>query len=120
MDVREEQGRQILAIAALAAAAAFVAVAWRGLFGSFARGTAHADSDIDVLLVRPETLTEREEDLWLDQVDGLDRAIKAWTGNSAQVIDLTPATLGQMARKNDPLVDSWRAEGIHLYGERLI
>ena len=91
-----------------------------GLFGSFARGTAHADSDIDVLLVRPETLTEREEDLWLDQVDGLDRAIKAWTGNSAQVIDLTPATLGQMARKNDPLVDSWRAEGIHLYGERLI
>ena len=85
-----------------------------GLFGSFARGTAHADSDIDVLLVRPETLTEREEDLWLDQVDGLDRAIKAWTGN------LTAATLGRMAREGDPLVDSWRAEDIPLHGARLI
>jgi hypothetical protein len=91
-----------------------------GLFGSFARGTAHADSDIDVLLVRPETLTEREEDLWLDQVDGLDRAIKAWTGNVAQIIDLTAATLGRMAREGDPLVDSWRAEDIPLHGGRLI
>ena len=90
-----------------------------GLFGSFARGTADSDSDIDVLLVRPEALDELDEDTWLDQVDRLDRGIQVWTGNAAQVIDLAPATLGRMARDGDPLVESWRAEAIPVSGERL-
>ncbi len=91
-----------------------------GLFGSFARGTADSDSDIDVLLVRPESLTEPDEDTWLSQLDGLDRGIRAWTGNAAQIVDLAPATLRQMAREDDPLVDSWRVEDIPVYGERLL
>lgn len=90
-----------------------------GLFGSFARGTADSDSDIDVLLVRPEPPPELDEEAWLEQLDGLARRIRAWTGNSAQIIDLAPATLAQMARDADPLVDSWRAEDIQVYGERL-
>lgn len=90
------------------------------LFGSFARGTADAESDIDVLLVRPEPPAELDEDEWLEQLDRLDRLIRAWTGNAAQIIDLDPATLGQMARDDDPLVDSWRAEDIHLHGESLL
>lgn len=91
-----------------------------GLFGSFARGTAGADSDIDVLLVRPEASAELDEDEWLEQLDRLDHRIRAWTGNTAQIIDLDPATLGQMARDADPLVDSWRGEDIHVHGESLL
>lgn len=91
-----------------------------GLFGSLARGTAGSDSDIDVLLVRPKSLGDVEEGTWLEQIDRLDRHIRAWTGNAAQIIDLTPATLGHMAREADPLVDSWRADGIPLYGERIL
>ena len=91
-----------------------------GLFGSFARGTADADSDIDVLLVRPDAPAEFDEDTWLEQIDRLDRRIRAWTGNAAQIIDLAPATLGQMARDADPLVDSWRAEDIQVHGERFL
>lgn len=90
-----------------------------GLFGSFARGTADADSDIDVLLIRPAPWSELGEDAWLDQLDNLDRDIRAWTGNAAQIIDLDPAALDQMARDGDPLVDSWRAEDIPLHGPRL-
>lgn len=90
-----------------------------GLFGSFARGTADSDSDIDVLLVRPESLAEPDEDAWLSQLDGLDRGIRAWTGNAAQIVDLAPATLRQMAHEDDPLVASWRVEDIPVYGERL-
>jgi hypothetical protein len=90
-----------------------------GLFGSFARGTADSDSDIDVLLVRPESLAEPDEDAWLSQLDGLDRGIRAWTGNAAQIVDLAPATLRQMAREDDPLIASWRVEDIPVYGERL-
>jgi len=93
---------------------------YAGLFGSFARGSADSDSDIDVLLIRPEALPEKDEGAWLDQIDGLDRRIRAWTGNAAQVIDLTPATLRQMVRDSDPLVGSWRAEELPVQGERLL
>jgi predicted nucleotidyltransferase len=89
-----------------------------GLFGSFARGTADSDSDIDVLIVRPAALVD--EGTWLEQVDRLDHHIPAWTGNAAQIIDLTPATLARMARDGDPLVDSWRADDIRLHGERIL
>lgn len=91
-----------------------------GLFGSLARGTASSDSDIDVLLVRPKSLGDVEEGTWLEQIDRLDRHIRAWTGNAAQIIDLTPSTLRHMAREADPLVDSWRADEIPLYGERIL
>lgn len=91
-----------------------------GLFGSFARGTADAESDIDVLLVRPEALADGDDVAWLEQVGRLDQHITAWTGNAAQIIDLTPATLSQMARDADPLVDSWRADDIVLQGQRIL
>ena len=91
-----------------------------GLFGSFARGEAGSDSDIDVLLVRPDSPAELDEDDWLLQLDRLDRRVRAWTGNAAQIVDLTPATLGQMARDADPLVDSWRAEDIPVHGQTLL
>jgi predicted nucleotidyltransferase len=91
-----------------------------GLFGSFARGTANSESDIDVLLVRPEPPTGLDEDEWLEQLDRLDRRIRAWTGNAAQIIDLAPGTLRQMARDADPLVGSWRADEVHLQGETLV
>ncbi len=91
-----------------------------GVFGSFARGSADADSDIDVLLVRPDVLAEVDEGSWLDQLDRLDRDIRAWTGNSGQIIDLTAATLGQMARDADPLIESWRADDLLVHGERLV
>lgn len=91
-----------------------------GLFGSFARGTADAESDIDVLLVRSEALVDGDDVAWLEQVGRLDQHITAWSGNAAQIIDLTPATLSQMARDADPLVDSWRADDIVLQGERIL
>lgn len=91
-----------------------------GLFGSFARGTAGTDSDIDILLVRPEPVSGFDEDRWLEQLDHLDRRIRAWTGNAAQIIDLDSTTLARMASDGDPLVGSWRGETIQVYGERLL
>lgn len=91
-----------------------------GLFGSFARGTAGPESDIDVLVVRPESGAKFDADSWLDRLSHLDNRIRAWTGNTAQLIDLDQATLSQMARDGDPLVDSWRTEVIQIHGERIL
>lgn len=91
-----------------------------GLFGSFARRTADSDSDVDVLVVRPAVLTEADEGIWLEQIDHLDQSIRSWTGNPAQIIDVTPTVLRQMSAYADPLVDSWRADTITLHGERIV
>lgn len=96
-----------------------VAALHAGLFGSFARGEADAESDVDVLLVRPRQLADDDDETWLAQVDTLDRSIVAWTGNDAHVVDLTPGTLRRMVLDGDPLVDSWRADDVHLVGERI-
>lgn len=93
---------------------------YAGLFGSFARGTADADSDIDMLIVRPDGMDAAVEDAWSDQLAHLQDKIRSWTGNAAQLVDLAPSTLVLMARQDDPLVDSWRAEEVHLHGERLL
>lgn len=90
-----------------------------GLFGSFARGEADADSDVDVLLVRPDPWDDSCEESWLHQIDTLDRHVLAWTGNEAHVVDLTSDTLREMVLARDPLVDSWWADGVHLAGERV-
>lgn len=89
------------------------------LFGSFARGEAHEESDIDILLVRPGGLADGDSD-WLTEVSRLADHIEKWTGNQAQIIDIAPQTLGSMARDDDPLVGSWRADVVHLIGERLL
>lgn len=91
------------------------------LFGSFARGEADALSDIDVLVVAdPEAA---QGPVWANQIDELGALVLGWTGNHAHIISATPATLSDMLSDmlstGDPLITSWRADGIHLRGQRL-
>lgn len=86
------------------------------LFGSFARGEAGIDSDIDLLLIRPRALRGRIEEAWLHQVDEVERNTRLWTGNAAHIIDVAPATFHRMANAADPLVESWRTDAMHIDG----
>ena len=89
------------------------------LFGSFARAEAGTASDIDVLLVlTPEA--GADQDRRTTQLDELGRDILAWTGNRAQIVDVTPAVLAAMVAAGDPLVESWRVDHVHLAGTRLL
>jgi predicted nucleotidyltransferase len=89
------------------------------LFGSFARGEATSASDIDVLLV-VEPAMAGDLDSRTAQIDQLAEDIRKWTGNRAQIIDTTLETLSEMITNGDPLVDSWRADHVHLSGARLL
>lgn len=86
------------------------------LYGSAARRDGDADSDIDILLVRPPGMGARERELWTGQVDQVRGLVQRWTGNRCQVTDRSSASLRRLARAREPIVDQWRQDAISLAG----
>jgi hypothetical protein len=78
------------------------------MFGSAARGDGDAESDVDVLLLRPRAIADRDE--WGRQVDGLAERVRAWSGNHLGVVELEPDSVPAEAA----LIAAVRAEGIEL------
>jgi predicted nucleotidyltransferase len=85
------------------------------LFGSFARRDGDPGSDIDVCLVRPDDVPE-DGPAWAAQRYNLARQLERWTGNTAQMVELSVGELEKAVRRNDPLVSSLRREGRALIG----
>jgi hypothetical protein len=81
------------------------------MFGSVARNEAGADSDLDLLLVRPLHVQE-EEATWQTQLGSLQRSATAWTGNDARIVELGEGELAQA----EPLLAEVAGEGIALFG----
>jgi predicted nucleotidyltransferase len=81
-----------------------------GLFGSAARRDGDASSDIDVLVVC--------DDPDIDDVDRLGQRIEAWTGNSAQIIALTPGDLRRLRRAKEPIVAALDRDLVVISGDR--
>ncbi len=88
------------------------------LFGSVARGDGDAESDIDVLVVRPDDADE-DQPPWADQVDRLRAQVWAWTGNQCQVFQLEHARLTEHVRAKDPLVGDLLRDSVRLTGPDL-
>lgn len=83
------------------------------VFGSAARQEEAADSDIDVLLVRP---AEAEEGTWQQTVSRFVDAISKATGNDVRVLELTGDEL--WAPGNDALRQELQRDAIVLLGSR--
>jgi predicted nucleotidyltransferase len=88
------------------------------MFGSAARGDGDADSDIDLLVVRPRDIDD-EHVAWRAQVDDLSQAVYAWTGNHAGIIELAEDDLDASRRDAPPVIADLRADGIDLAGRPL-
>ena len=87
--------------------------AW--LFGSAARGDGDAESDVDVLVVRPDTV-DGDDPRWLFQLADLAAGIHEWSGNDASVMEYTARELDELAVSGERLVDEVRRDGVHLAG----
>lgn len=88
------------------------------LFGSAARRDGGADSDIDLLIVRPDAVAEGNE-AWEAQIDALRDQVMTWTGNRCQAFDVDRGRLGAHLAAGDPLVENWLRDGVLLAGEPL-
>ncbi len=89
------------------------------LFGSTARGEGDAGSDIDLLLVRPDGLSQDDKEAWDKQVSEIRRAVTSWTGNNCQTFEVDRARLLEHVAARDPLVDAWLRDGVELRGAPL-
>lgn len=88
------------------------------LFGSTARGDGGTHSDIDLFIVRPETVAA--EDLgWQEQLDELRDKIERWTGNRAAMHEKSEAELAQLQAEERPILAELRSDAIVLRGPKL-
>ncbi|BBX82168.1 nucleotidyltransferase domain-containing protein [Mycolicibacterium aubagnense] len=83
--------------------------AYAAVFGSAMTGQMRLDSDIDLFLVRASaaerTDVQQDGDLWEQQVTELARAVTAWTGNDARVVEYTEEDLRAAAAAGEPLLN---------------
>lgn len=90
-----------------------LACSFAALFGSGANGQMTVDSDLDVFVVRPDSVDV--DGRWDDQVDALSNACTAWTGNDTRVLEMTEAEVRLNAATDRVLADIGR-DGIVLAG----
>lgn len=96
--------------------------AYAAVFGSAMTGRMRLDSDIDLFLVRssvPETAGgQQDSDLWEEQVTELARAVTAWTGSDARVVEYTEDDLRAAAAAGEPLLNEVFRQGKTVAGTR--
>ncbi len=114
------------------------------VFGSAARADGDSGSDVDVLLVHAPfpgdsdprrrsggvsnqlaaytsevmtlQLTERQARKWRRQVDELHLAVRAWTGNPLQVLELSSFEWADLGRRRTPLFEEITRDAIKMTG----
>jgi predicted nucleotidyltransferase len=82
------------------------------LYGSTARADGDRHSDIDLLLVAPDDL---DEEVWSRQIGELAELVVALTGNHAEIIEHTRASLMELERAGSSFLANLRAEGFDLF-----
>ncbi len=87
--------------------------AW--LFGSFARGEGDVRSDIDVFIVRPDTI-DADDPRWTSQLDAFTADVTAWSGNGCSAIDYSNAEFVKMVDAAERIAADVRRDGILLSG----
>ncbi len=88
------------------------------VFGSFARGEADADSDIDVVAVRADGVDENDE-AWSSSLDRWRRQVVEITGNRVELLEVSASEAGRKLRGKSELWRNIRHDCIVVYGAEL-
>ncbi|HEX3779643.1 MAG TPA: nucleotidyltransferase domain-containing protein [Pseudonocardiaceae bacterium] len=87
---------------------------YAAVFGSAVRGSMTTESDLDILLIRPDDVDDAG---WETQVDDLAAAVTRWTGNEARPLVFTETELVDRGR-DEPVLRDVLAEGLTVAGTR--
>lgn len=85
------------------------------VFGSFARGEADEESDIDAVLVRPAGVDESDE-AWSASVEQWTDVVRRMTGNRVEVLEIGSDEVASRLHSRRPVWRDIRREGIVVYG----
>lgn len=85
------------------------------VFGSFARGEAVAQSDLDVVIVRPQDVGEDDEH-WVATTDAWRSAAQRLTGNSVGVLEVDEAESARRLRRPTGVWAAIAHEGVVVCG----
>jgi predicted nucleotidyltransferase len=95
--------------------------AWRpppvyaALFGSAARSDMRPDSDIDLFVVRPDSVDD-EDARWTARVRDLSTDAARWTGNDLRVLEVSDSEVRRGVRARRQVFRDIRNDGIRLIG----
>ncbi|HEX2038859.1 MAG TPA: nucleotidyltransferase domain-containing protein [Acidimicrobiales bacterium] len=88
------------------------------VYGSFPRGQAHADSDIDLLVVRPETVDVDDEG-WQRVVDTIRTRGHVLSGNRVEILEVGQLECRRLIRGKRPLWRNVVVEALVVHGPPL-
>ncbi len=88
------------------------------VFGSFARGEADSESDIDAVFIRPAGVDESDE-AWADSVEQWRSQIRRISGNPVEVLEVGSEEVGARLSGRRPVWRDIRSEGIVVHGRSL-
>lgn len=88
------------------------------VFGSFARREADAESDLDIVVVRPHDVDEDDEH-WVASIDQLRTSGRRLTGNLLQVLEVAEQDVASLLESRRQVWVDIRREGRVLYGSSL-
>ncbi len=85
------------------------------VFGSFARGDAERESDLDVALVRPSAVDE-DDSRWRASVDQWVEHAQRLTGNRVELLEVAEEQASRLLRSRKPLWLDIQREGVVIHG----
>lgn len=87
------------------------------VFGSFARGEAGRESDVDIVMVRGSCVDASSE--WSEGLDEWRRSARRLTGNEVEVMEVDEFDVSLRLRSRRPVWQDIRREGIVVFGKTL-
>ncbi|MBC6449720.1 nucleotidyltransferase domain-containing protein [Actinokineospora xionganensis] len=87
---------------------------YAAVFGSTARGSMTVESDLDLLLVRPDNV---DDDQWAAQVDSLVAEVTLWIGNDVRALEFAAKEIATSGHR-EPVLRDVLDEGLTVAGNR--